>query len=379
MSDQPVPIVYLVDSYTGPRAGTEVQLLELLRGLDRRRFEPSLAVLRPTPFIAEPGRLPCASVQVLRIHRLLSPRSWFRMAAFAATLRRRGVRLAHIFFNDASVIGPPFLRLAGIRIVVARRDMGFWYTPAMLRCLRVSGRFVDAVVANCEAVRLNVHRLERYPLARARVIPNGQRLERFLAPADPTLRSRLGIPPEAPIVGMVANLKPIKRHEDLLRAFSIVRLQHPTAHLLLAGSGELEADLRTLAHHLDLAGCVHFAGPVDDAVPVVRHCAVCVLSSESEGLSNALIEYLGCAKPVVCTNTGGNAEVVREGENGFLVEVGDVAALADRIGRLLADPALARTMGRRARRRFVDRYTVDRMLAEHMRLYDELLETRHAA
>ncbi|MGH9194655.1 MAG: glycosyltransferase, partial [Acidimicrobiia bacterium] len=95
MRQGPFKIVYLIDSLEGPRAGTEMQLLELLRGLPRARFEPTLMVLRPTPFVAGPDTLPCP-VRVLGVHRLSAPQSWLRMASFAAVLRRAGVRLVHI-------------------------------------------------------------------------------------------------------------------------------------------------------------------------------------------------------------------------------------------------------------------------------------------
>lgn len=367
-----IRIVYLMDAYEGPHAGSEMQLLELLKGLDRRRFDPSLVVLRPTPYVSEGGQLPCP-VQVLGVYQIRAGRSWMKLASFAASVRREDVRLVHILFNDASIIAPPFCKAAGLRTVVARRDMGFWYTPTTLRLLRLSNRFVDAIATNCEAVRLSVHRSEHYPLERTHVLPNGHAPARFLVDPEPRLRARLGIGPDDPLVAMVANFRPIKRHSDLLEALAIVRTRYPRVHLLLVGSGELETELRVLAARLGLAESVHFLGNSSDVIPIVKHCAVCVLSSESEGLSNALLEYLGCGKPAVCTDVGGNTELVRDGENGFVVKVGDIPALADRIDSLLADPALARAMGQRARKLFADRFTTERMLDAHMKLYDMLL------
>mgnify|MGYP006206566403 CR=1 FL=1 len=133
----PARIVFLMDFYDGPRAGTEMQLLELLTGLDRARFDPSLVLLRAMPKGSDRWQLPCP-VEVLGIDRMASPAAALRMAAFAARLRRERVRLVHILFNDASLIGPPFCKLAGARTIVARRDMGFWYTPGILPLLRLN-------------------------------------------------------------------------------------------------------------------------------------------------------------------------------------------------------------------------------------------------
>jgi glycosyltransferase involved in cell wall biosynthesis len=370
----PCRIVYVMDCYLGPQAGTEMQLRELINGLDRRRFDPSLVVLRATPYLSDGGDMPCP-VQVLGVGQVRDPRSWLRLASFVAGLRRRDVRLAHILFNDASIMAPPLCKTAGLRTLVSRRDMGYWYTPTTLRLLRFSNRFVDAMATNCEAVRFNVHQREHYPLERTHVLPNGHPLRRFLAEPEPGLRERLNIAPNDPVVGMVANLRSIKRHGDLLHAFVLLRRRHSRAHLLLIGTGECERELHRLADTLGLADCVHFLGGTGDVIPTMKHCDVCVLSSASEGLSNAIVEYFGCGKPTVCTNAGGNSELVREGENGFLVNPGDVDALAERIGRLLSNRVLAGAMGQRARKLFIDRFTSDRMLAAHMALYDRLLST----
>jgi glycosyltransferase involved in cell wall biosynthesis len=372
MSDGSARIVFLMDSYEGPKAGTERQLFELVSGLDRTRFDPMLVLLRSTPAATDPTQLPCP-LHVLGVQRLASPCSWLKMAAFATMLRRIDVKLVHILFNDASIIGPPFCKLAGACTVVARRDMGFWYTPSILRLLRFNRRFVDAVAVNSEAVRLNVHRFEGYPLEHMYVLTNGHRPTRLFAAPEPGLRERLSIPPHHTLVGMVANLRAVKRHADLLRAFAVVRARQGTAHLLLVGGGELEASLRDLTAQLGLTDWVHFLGSVDDPVPLIKHCDVCVLSSASEGSSNALLEYLGCGKAIVCTNVGGNAELIRDGETGFLVEPGDVMALADRVEWLVANPALARTMGQRGHDLFTGRFTSEQMVAAHMEMYDRLL------
>jgi L-malate glycosyltransferase len=367
----PVKVVYLLDSYVGPTAGTEAQLFELLKGLDRTRFEPALAVLRPTTFI-ETHDLPCP-VTVLGVRRLRSPVSWWKLLRFAGVLRRSGVGLVHILFNDASIVGPLFCRLAGARTVVARRDVGIWYTPATLRLVRYSNWFVDAIVTNSEAVKDSVTRCERFPLARTLVLKNGHDPARFLAGPDPHLKRRLGIAMSDPLVGMVANFRPIKRHEDLLKAFAVVLQRHPRAHLLLLGNGDGVETARGVADRLGITTQVHFLGSEPDAVPIVKHFDVCVLSSSSEGLSNAIVEYLGCGRPVVCTKAGGNVELVIDGRNGFLVEVGDASAMADRIGRLLDDPTLAEAMGQRGREMFISSFTSDRMLSAYMDLYDRLL------
>ena len=105
----------------------------------------------------------------------------------------------------------------------------------------------------------------------------------------------------------------------------------------------------------------------------MRECAVGVLCSETEGLSNAILEYMACGLPVVATNVGGNPELVVEGETGFLYAPGDVEGLAKALGRLLADPALAARLGAAARARFETRFGLRRMVDETVAVYERAL------
>ena len=372
----PIKVLYVLDAFEGGArtGGTEAQLIELLSRLDRRRFSPQVAVFRSTGWTESGDAFPCPS-RVLGVGKLRDPRSAVRLLGLAGLVRREGVQLVHVLLNDASIVAPFFCRLGGARVIVSRRDMGFWYTPGILAALRVSNVFVERIVANSQAVRRNVHARERYPASRVDVVYNGHNPARFAAPAASGLRERLGIGPADPIVGAVANLNPWKRHTDLLQAFARVRDRHPRTRLLLVGSGELQQTLEDEAQRLGIAGAVHFLGATADVVSIVKHFTIGVLCSESEGLSNAVIEYMTCGKPSICTSVGGNSEVIVDGETGFLIPPGDVAVLTDRLDRLLSDPALAEAMGDRARCA-AGVLTSDRMAAQHMDLYERVAATR---
>ena len=367
----PMKILYVMDAleWGETAAGTEGQLMQLLTHLDRDRFEPRLAVFRPTAYTASGRTFPCP-LTVLDIPKLLHASSVMKLARLSGHIRSSGVRVVHVFLNDASIAAPFFCRIGGARVVVSRRDMGFWYTKAALGALRVSNLFVSRIVTNSDAVRRNVHHREGYPLGRIDVVTNGHDPARFdVAPLE-GFRERFNIGPADPVVGMVANFNPWKRHTDLVRAFARVRREHPSAHLVLVGTGAT-SETRALARELGLEGAVHVVEGVTEAIPVVKHFTVGVLCSESEGLSNAVIEYLGSGKPVVCTNVGGNVELVQEGETGFLLAPGDVDALADRITRLLAHPTMTAAMGQRAATVAL-RFTSRRMAESHMDLYHRL-------
>ena len=186
------------------------------------------------------------------------------------------------------------------------------------------------------------------------------------------VRDELHIAPDTPVVGTVANLKSVKRLDQLIRAIDLVSHGVPEVRLVLVGLGPLEGELRSLAQSLGLGDRVVFTGFREDAPRVCSMFDVFALSSEHEGLSIALIEALALGKPAVVTDVGGLSEVIQDGRQGYVVPVGYPSAFAYRIVQLLQDPELRRRMGDegRARARAFDiRNSVTRI----EQVYEELL------
>jgi len=374
-----VKIMYLVDQYLGPWAGTEGQLLHLLQHLDRSRFEPTMVLLRDSDYVRQ-NALPCP-VRVVGITKLASARSLARMLRLAFVARREGVRLVHCFFNDSALIAPAFLKMFGIRVLASRRDMGIWYTRENLPILRMIARFVDRYVANSAVVKRLVQEQERVPARKISVIYNGYPRDdddRDSAMAAPALA---GVEEGAPLVGIVANLRPIKRIDTLVEAFARLSARCPAARLVVVGDNASEQakgtmqELEAMARRLAIRDRIVFAGQVSRPAAYISRFTVAVLSSESEGFSNSIIEYMRASRPVVCTNAGGNPEIVEDGVTGLLFPVGDADALADRLNRLLSDRALAQRLGQEGNRK-VRSLTLARMVGEQMTCYDDVLSKR---
>ena len=161
-------------------------------------------------------------VRVLCVPRLRSLVGMMRILRATWWARRSGFQMAHIFFNDSALVFPLLLKLAGLKVIVSRRDLGFWYTRANLVILRFQARFVDAMVANCEAVRNVVVQSERMLSEKVRVIYNGIARRSSAAPMS---RSAFGIPEDADLILVVANLRPLKRIDVAIRALG--RLDGP--------------------------------------------------------------------------------------------------------------------------------------------------------
>jgi len=358
-------VCVLMDQIVNARAGTEGQVLKLVEGLSSRGWRVDFAVLRSSD-LTRSSAFPVPTTD-LGVGSIADPRSWRRVRSFGIGLRERGVRVVQAVFNDASVLAPPMLRSAGHRVVISRRDMGFWYTPAHRTVLPVTGRFVDAAVCNSQAVAEVTRRIEKIPADRIHVIYNGY-AERPVP--VPVANADADSPP---VYGVVANLRPIKRIEDAIRALPRVRERVPRTRLHLVGAGDASR-YRALAESLGVAEHVVFFGGRSDAEDLIADFDVGVLCSESEGFSNAIIEYLRAGKPVVCTRTGGNPEIVQDEVNGHLVGVGDVDALADRIAGLLAEPDRRARLGAEGRRLVEERFGLSVMLDRYEELYSSLLE-----
>ncbi len=209
---------------------------------------------------------------------------------------------------------------------------------------------------------------------RIEVINTPINIERFLTPVDPAevgaLRARLGLPAEAKVVLWVGRMVWFKRLPVLLEAFAALLKRHPDAYLVLVGDPDTEEGrgARALTGELGLQDRVVFAGRADHAVlPAYYALAdVYALTSVYEGLPKVLIEAAASGTPVVATTMAGSRDAVLDGETGLLARMEDPADIADKLDRLLSDPALARQMGERAREHAAAHYdrthTIERII-----------------
>jgi glycosyltransferase involved in cell wall biosynthesis len=171
----------------------------------------------------------------------------------------------------------------------------------------------------------------------------------------------------------------VKRTDDVLEAFRLVREQGVDACLCLVGDGPDRERIERRAAELGVIRDTLFLGYQEDVAPYYAAFDALVLPSANEGTPVSVIEALAAETPVVATRVGGVPDVVREGEEGFLVDAGDTAELAERLTRLAGDAQLRRRLGKSGRERVVKRYAVDRLLDDIDRLYRELLRAASAA
>ena len=353
-------VAFFADHIAHWNAGTERQLLLLGTELSKLGWSVPLYVLKGSDAVYN-GSWPDEVVN-LDASRVSSPTTWSCVLSACRREAKEGASAAHCFFNDTSIVVPPMSRIAGLPVIVSRRDMGFWYTPAILKLLKMVRRSVTTVVANCEAVRDSVCENEGFQHDSVEVIYNGIAEVNF--PSRDLIDDRL-------VIGIVANIRPIKRMEDAIRAFASVGRDYPTAVLRIIGGGDPMA-LQQLATDLDVAESVEFPGQSDNPADEVSRFSIAMLTSESEGLSNAIIEYMLAGVPVLCTDTGGNAELVLHNETGFLAHVGDTEELGVLLRQLLADGDLRDRLGSAAKSRVQALCSTDTMVTSHTQLYERV-------
>ena len=261
------------------------------------------------------------------------------------------------------------------RWISSRRDSGFQRSAAVQAAFRLLDHRFDRLVAPSRAILDDLARRGRISDKRLRLISNGVDTAGF-APLSPEARSlgraRLGLEPGHFVLGCVARLVPVKRHHDLIAAFSRLAESRPGLRLMLIGDGPLEGVLRAQAQAAGVGPQVRFLGARQDVDTLLPLLDAFVLCSATEGMSNALLEAMAAGLPVVATAVGGNPEVVLDGEVGFLVAPAAPERLAAAIDRLAADRSAARAMGHRGRER-VNRWFSDAaMVAAWSGLYREL-------
>ena len=364
----PEPIVYLIDFFI-KGGGTENQLALLIDGLDRQRFQPHLITLRDR-VSDDPLPLNCP-VHHLGVKKLLSFKALSALFWFVRYLRRNRVKILQLFSIDSNLFGIAAGKLGGVkRIIISRRDMGYWYGERRRYLTNIANRFADYCISNSEAVKKIVNRVEPLPPERTKVIYNGVY---YRAPANPDAftREALDIPADAPVVGIVANLKPIKRIDLFLAMFA--GLQDQNARAVIVGSGVLHDVLKQAAKDLKISHRVHFCWTRDDVYAALKIFTVGVLTSETEGLSNVLIEYAVAGLPAVAFDVGGNREVIEDGQTGYLVKPYDVNALAEKVDLLLSNTQLRERLGKQANRRALERFSKDKMVRATEAFYQEII------
>lgn len=389
MSRAPVPVVHVITRLE--LGGAQQNTLATVARLDRARFSPHLVCGPGGLLDGEARKLVDVPLHfVPELVRPVSPlRDWAatrRIAALLRPLAARGAVLVHTHSSKAGIVGRRAAAAAGAGPVVhSLHGYGHAALPAgPLRALalwaeRRAARHTDAFVAVSRATIETGRALALFGDVPVRLVRSGIDLAAF-AGADALraqTRERMGLPPDAPVAGLIGNLKPQKAPLDFVELAARVAAQRPEARFFLAGDGELRAAVEARIAQRGLQGKLQLLGWRHDVPGLLGALDVLVLTSAWEGLPRVCPQAMAAGRPIVATAVDGVPEAVVHGRNGLLFAPGDAAAGAAHVLALLGDPALRARMAAEGRAA-AGEFAAERMIAEQERLYSELLASRGA-
>jgi len=371
--------------------GPALHVAYLTEGLRKRGYDTTLvagSLARgedSMAFVAD-----ARGVEIVRIDELgreISPlRDLMATIRLARLIRKERPQILHTHTAKAGTVGRVAALLAGSRRppIVVHTFHGHvlrgYFGPVRSLFFRLLERWLaagtTALIAVSPQVRDDLVALGVAPRERFVVIRLGIELDERVAPEQNgrgESRRYLGIPGDRFAVGWIGRMTAVKRTDDVLVAFKRLRDSGVDAMLCMVGDGPDRLQLEQRAHELGVARDTVFLGYQEDVAPFYAAFDALVLPSGNEGTPVTVIEALAAERPVVATRVGGVPDVVRDGEDGFLVEAGATDDLADRLERLARDPALRARMGKRGRERVLPRYAVDRLVDDVDELYRALL------
>lgn len=354
-------------------------MAHLATGLDPSRFDVHVACMQQDGPLFGAMASCGLPLTTYPISGFLRPETARQQLRFASYLRRESIDIVHAYGFYPIVFAVPVARLAGSQVVLASiRDNGDPWTRTQRLVQMCASRLAHCELVNAAAVRMRL-RAGGHSRRAIAVIRNGVDVERFAPrPRDEALRTALGLPAHASLVLAVSRLNPMKGIDDFLKAAALLAGRFPEARFVIVGDGASRRGLEQQARRLGLAGRVVFTGTKLDVAAILSQAAVAVAPSLSEGLSNVVLESMAAGVPAVATRVGGTPELIEDGVTGFLVPPCDAPALADSIGRLLGDEALARRLGQAARVRAVERFSLHQMVSRTEGLYQALLRGEHS-
>ena len=348
--------------------GTEKQLKLLLDGLDKDKFKLSLFVLRgSTDYPTKPEN---ADIRNLNVNSLISIHTAKKLLKFIKILQRENYDILQTFFQDATFFGVLAAKMAGIKVIVSIRDMMFWANRWNLIAYKATTLMADQILVNSFAVRELVK-----PLLwnkRIHVIHNGIEITNGTIDrkeAKRRLKNELGLIEDWPVVTLISNCnRKVKRVDLFIESIPFV-LKKASAYFLIVGDGHLRHMLESRAQNLGVGRYVRFTGHRKDVDMILLGSDIAVNTSDSEGLSNSVLEAMQAGLTVIASDVPGNKELINHGENGILFKRGKKSLLATNLIKLINGDCLLKRLGVEAKNTIMYNYSAKSMLEKHMRLY----------
>jgi len=369
----PFSILYLND-YLHNMGGAEKNLIQLLEGIDKSRFRPIVCCLSGGPLASE-LKEKGYTIYNLSVKRIYDLHGIKALTWLVKLIKKNRIKLIVSYHEGSDFLGLMAAKISDIRIISNRRDMGFQLKRAHIGAYRFCNNHFDKIIAVSDAVRRVIASREKTALNKIVTIHNAVDVELFSRNyGKKRIRSALGISDHQHIVGMIAGLRRIKGHKYFIQAASKVVNEIPDVKFLIIGkdnyeSGCSEKDLMDLARNLGVSRHLIFTGETEDIPELLSVMDIVVSSSLSEGMSNTILEAMAAGKTVIASDAGGNPEIIKDHETGFLFPPGDTKMLSKLIIDCLKDSQQTKVMGQKAQKFTKDHHDLSLMCERNMDLY----------
>ena len=359
--DKPRKILFCIDCLV--RGGTELQVIGMIERLDPKKYQPYLLTIRETDKALVPKNCQHLAWQVPKLFSLNGIKQLYKLVAW---LKREKVTIVQSYFQDSTLLAGIAAKLAGTKVRVACfRDMAFWNNSKTERALNKVYPLMTGYISNAHAV--SQHFAEQFGLnsKKMTVLPNGIDINKFTFIEHGS---------EITDICIVGNMtRQVKRTDLFIKAAAIVAKSYPQITWHIIGDGHLKAELQQLAKDLAVEQQIKFVGRIADVNAYMESMQLGVLCSDSEGLSNAILEYM--LKGVVCvaTEVGGTPELISDNVTGCLVKPDDSLMIAEKIIALIEQPDMRQQMAKAARSVIETHYSWVNCLAKHDQYYTDAL------
>lgn len=365
------PIVLLTDCLADLAGGAEKQIYALARGLDKNKYKVFVVSLdcwgkASRELIESTG----CQLDIFKVVRIYGISGLIQGIRFYSFLRQHQIKIIVTYHFSSDMWGTFWGHWAGVPIMMSnRRDMGFWRNAWHVKAYRLMNHWVKKIVVNAQSIKQMVIDTEGVAPENIEVIYNGVH---FSQVKNNSIHKSidLKIKEQDTVIMHVANLKPVKGHRYLIEAFAGIVKEFPQTKLILIGKDELNGEIQGMVSSFNIQDKVLFLGKRDDIPQLLNLADICVLTSLSEGMSNAIMEYMAAGKPVIATRVGGNPELVKDEFNGLLVDKENAQQLKEALLKLLQDPSKRKIMGDNGLLRAHREFAMEAMIKHYDQLFN---------
>lgn len=362
---QPIKVLYCIDNLL--RGGTELQLIGLIERLDPTKYKPYLLTIRESDPKLTPTNCQHLAWHVPKLFSLAGVIALVKLIHF---MRQEKISIVQTFFQDSTLFGGFAAAIARVPVRIACfRDLAFWNNKKQAFLLKRIYRLMTGFICNATIVR--DHFVTHFSIDpnKAQVLRNGINVASLPYVPHPTPSLHVGI---------VGNMtRQVKRTDLFIKAAALVAKKHPEITWHIIGDGHMRPEMEQLAHALQVLDKLHFAGRISDVAGYLEKLDIGVICSDSEGLSNALLEYMFKGVAAIATEVGGNPELIEHEKTGLLVPPNNEQALADAVSLLIENNQLKQDLMKAARHKAEHEYSWEKCITAHDNYYQNQLQSCH--